>query len=323
MITRLSNLIRDHIIYRHIPLRMMYYLDLGRFFIRGSRYPLAVNHEGLSCQPFFIISPGRSGSTLLRSMLAVGGQIAIPPESQVIPLSIRRYNALHFLGWEDLSRLIISLFESHRNFQMWQITLLVAYQTVLSLPENERSLARIIDEIFSCYKAQQFPDAEIWGDKSPLNSIYLPWIILTFPYARYLHLLRDGRDVVASMMEKGGITLKHATRRWNSSIRNAINLRNQLPVEQFLEVRYEQLVTKPTDTLEEVCQFIGIDYQAAMLDFWKSDTTIEHRYKIAHRNLEMPVFENSVGKWETRLSSKQQAYVLRMTVPLLRKLGYE
>ena len=51
-----------------------------------NRYPLSDHKGTLSCQPVFVISAGRSGTTLLRSMLAASFQIAIPPETQIIHL---------------------------------------------------------------------------------------------------------------------------------------------------------------------------------------------------------------------------------------------
>jgi protein-tyrosine sulfotransferase len=323
MIIKVRQVLHDLILYKHIPLSLMRWLDWGRNIARiGHRYPLSAPDGMLSCRPLFIVSSGRSGTTLLRSMLAAGGLIAIPPETQVIPLSIRRFYALQYLGWEDLSRLIIALFESHRHFPIWQVNLGAAYQVAMSLPESERSLARIIEEVFRCYASQQFPEADIWGDQSPLNTLYLPWIKRTFPHGRYLHLLRDGRDMVASMMDRGGTSLEQSTWRWITSVKNAIDLQRQLPAEQFLEVRYEDLVSAPEPIMELICQFIEIDYRPIMLDFWKSPTTLEHRYHSFHRNLDRPVFTDSIGKWRTRLTSNQQAYVLAKTKTLLKQLGY-
>lgn len=254
-------------------------------------------------------------------MLVVSGQIAIPPETQVIPRVVRRYLALQLLGWSDVCRLIVALFESHRLFHMWDISLHPVYRTVVNLPEDERCLARVIDEIFKCYAAQKFPKATMWGDQSPINTFYWPWIYRTFPHARFLHLLRDGRDAIASLVERG-LSLEDATNRWIGSVEQCRALQNYVAAGQYLEVRYEALVSKPTETLQRICMFVGVEYDARMLDFWKSPTTIEHRYQDYHRNLGRSIFTDSIGSWKERLSPEQQEYVLAKTVDWLEYLGY-
>ena len=309
-----------------LPLWLVRLLDSGRYGLRllrpVNRYPLADRADSLSCQPLFIVSSGRAGTTLLRSMLVVGGQIAIPPESQVIPAAIRRYLSAQHLGWYDLCRLLVALFESNRNFPLWEISLHPIYDRLINLPPAERSLARVIDEIFRHYAAQKFPEAILWGDQSPINTFYWRWIHRAFPQARFVHLLRDGRDVVASLVERG-FDLQWATRRWTTSIEECHALARHLNKDRFLEVKYEELVSEPELTLQRVCELVKIDYSPRMLDFWKSPTTIEHKYQSFHRNLARPVFTDSIGRWKTRLSPTQQEYVLAHTTNLLTELGYE
>jgi hypothetical protein len=269
----------------------------------------------------FIISSGRAGTTLLRSMLVVGGQIAIPPESYVIGTAVRKFLSLSILGWADLSRLIVALFESHPEFPLWNINLQPAYDAALNLPPSEQSLARVIDEVFKRYGQQQFPQAAIWGDQSPANTLHLPRVFRTFPQAKYLHLLRDGRDVIASMVGKGD-ELADSTTRWRTCIQRALALQKRLRAEQFLTVRYESLVSNPRDTLAHVCEFSGVEYLDEMLDFWRSPTTVEHKHYEHHRNLGRPVFTTSIGGWQERLSPPEQEYVLSHISDLLRSLEY-
>jgi len=308
-----------------LPLWLVRLLDSGRYGLRFlrpvNRYPLADRVGSLSCRPLFIVSSGRAGTTLLRSMLVAGGQIAIPPEAQVIPIAIRRYLSAQPLGWYDLCRLIVALFESSHNFPLWEANLHPVYERLFNLPPAERSLARAIDEIFRCYAAQKFPQAVQWGDKSPLNTFYWRWIHRTFPQARFVHLLRDGRDAIASMVARGR-RVEEATRRWKLSVEQAVELQNRLDASQFLEIRYENLVLEPVATLKQVCEFIGVEYKSRMLDFWKSPTTIEHRHYEHHRNLGKPLFTDSIGKWSQRLSPAQQQYILSQTSALLQHLGY-
>jgi protein-tyrosine sulfotransferase len=290
-------------------------------------YPLADRANSLSCQPLLFMSAGRSGTTLLRSMLVAGGQIAIPPETQRIHVAIRKFVSLRHIGWADLSRVIISLFESHHWFELWESSLQPAYQVVENLPRRERSLARIIDEVFMCYAAQQHPEATAWGDQSPIHTFFMPRIARAFPQGKYLHLLRDGRDAIASFLERGkymesGLGLEDATLRWKTSVIRARALQEELAPGQFLEVRYEALVSEPQKNLAEICAFANLEYRPAMLRYWEASTTVEHRHMPYHHNIGKPVFTTSIGAWKTRLSLTQQEYVLAQTSDMLQTLGY-
>jgi hypothetical protein len=313
-------------------LRYSYQPFAGRVFLEhllgfnrsiGNRIPIAADSSQLSCDPVFIVSAGRSGSTLLRSMLAAGGQIAIPAETQMIHSLPIKFNAARRLGWENQARLIISTFESHHNFPLWQIDLSETYQRVITMTIEERSLARIIDEVFSTYARQAFPTAKLWGDQSPIHTLYMPDILRIFPRVKFLHLLRDGRDVVSSKVVKNGDeSLFSAVHRWKTCYKRSRQIQKIVGPGQFLEVRYESLVTSPESVLQQICEFIGVDYSASMLDYWKLPSTVEHKFKTFHKNLQKPVFSTSIGSWKERLNSQQLAIVMKTIKPELEYLGY-
>lgn len=318
--------------YADWPLWVIRLFDLtinsGQLLLPVNRYPVADPANTLRCNtPLFITSAGRSGTTLLRSMLVAGGEIAIPPETQVVHTAVRRFLAQRHLGWQQLCQSIISLFESHPNFYMWDINLGLAYSKALSIPKTERCLARIIDEVYGSYSEQKFPGAILWGDQSPIHTFHIRPIAAVFPQAKYLHMVRDGRDAIASHIERSQyvekeVTLEEATYRWKESIKRMQALKAKLDPAYYVEIRYEDLVTSPVDTLNKICAFIAVQYGPEMIDFWKSDTTIEHKYRPHHRNLAKPLFTSSIGKWQERLSPEAQKYILAETAPLLELLGY-
>jgi protein-tyrosine sulfotransferase len=315
----------SHIRYTHFPLlvRRGFNCLNGVYRSITNWYPLSAKPGHVSSEPVFIISAGRSGTTLLRSMLVASGQIAIPAETQIIHRLAVLFLTTRSLGWEDQARLVISAFESHKFFPLWQINLAEVYPKVLALPKNERSLARIIHEVYMSYAVQAFPGAKNWGDQSPLHTFYLPYINRIFPQARYIHMLRDGRDVTASLVSRfGDDHLFESVLRWKTSLKRVKQLQRIIEPGQFLEIRYESLVREPEETLHKICQFIDIDYTALMLDYWKLPSTIEHKYDSYHMNLEKPVFDSSIGNWKDVLNPRQQQYVMRKLSRELQELGY-
>jgi hypothetical protein len=274
------------------------------------KYPLADKANCLSCDPLFIISSGRSGTTLLRSMLVASGEIAIPPETQLIHKLPARFQIHQRNGWKEAVKYVLSEFEGHQHFLLWKTNLAVVYREIFELSKNERSLARVIDFVYQTYAAQQFPNAILWGDQSPLYTFFLPTILSIFPNARFVHLLRDGRDVVASFIEKDGIdTIDEAIYRWGQSIKRVRKAQKKIASNRFLEIRYEDLVTKPEEELRRISTFLNIEYTSRMLDYWKLDSTVESKAHSYHRNLEKPVFKSSIGGWKKRLSAAQQRTV--------------
>jgi len=212
-----------------MPVRLgkRYAKMIGNFF--SKRYPLAAKPGDLSCQPLFIISAGRSGTTLLRSMLVAGGQIAIPPETHIIHILPVKFRAYRALGWEDLAKLMIAEFESNPSFGLWDINLAPAYQKTLNLPEDQRSLAKIINEVYLTYAAQKIPNAKMWGDQSPIHTFFYPYISKVFPQAKYIHMLRDGRDVISSMVTKESDQyIKEAVHRWKTSIQRTNEIQKRV-----------------------------------------------------------------------------------------------
>lgn len=286
------------------------------------RYPLSKNPKN---NPFFIIGAARSGNTLLRAILAAHNSVAIPPESYALGNIARVWQRNNFLEWSELIRLVIGAFESHEEFYTWSIDLAPLYRKLDQIKEQDRSLAAVITEVFSAYSEIHAPGATLWGDKTPLNSEYLPWISATFPKAKYVHIIRDGRDAVASMMRANlqyGI-LDQCCLEWRVRVQNNLQLGKKLPSQQYLEIRYERLVSHPAEETERVCQFLNIKFSKAMLNtadnFHQMGDTVELDH---HKNVENPINTESIGAWQRTLTEAQAAYVVNELGPLLETLGY-
>lgn len=309
--------------YSHLPVGVASWLyniqRTARLLVPTSRYPLADPANTLTCQPLIFVSAGRSGTTLLRSMLVMGQQIAIPPEGFAIPYAALQYQAMQEQSWYNLTRLIVSLFEAPAHFSTWDMNMQPLYSATRSLPKDERSLARILDIIYAHYGRMHFPQATMWGDQSIENARRLRWVMAVFPDAKYLSILRDGRDVVASYMEMGR-GFHWAMDRWHSSVQAARYAQQHLPSTNFLEIRYEDLTTDPSTVLRQISSFAGIDYNEAMLDYWQSETT-EKDQKV-HPNLGKPLFQSSVGRWKERISPEQADEMKAHLGPMLAELGY-
>lgn len=273
-------------------------------------------------QPVLFLSAGRSGTTLLRSMLVAGGDIAIPPESYMLCWATLKFHGNRGLPWPHQTKAILDLIAESPVFHLWDFDVVALQDEAAGLPTSKRNLACLLDLVYRRYAAEHFPRATRWGDQSIENTLQIQWLVRTFPRAKYLHVLRDGRDVASSWVEQGR-PVDNAVDMWRIDLEKVGWLRKRLPDECFYEVRYEDLVAEPESTLRPLCDYAEIPYRPAMLDYWRRESTVEHKDDPAlHGNLAKPVFTASVGSWRDRLTDQEQEVVLDRLGPLLEPQGY-
>ncbi|WP_274476447.1 sulfotransferase family protein [Mangrovimonas aestuarii] len=292
-----------------------------RFIIK--RHKISNNDDG-SLSPFFIIGSGRSGNTLLRSLLVTGNQVAIPPESYVWPRIYRKYKALSFLPWETLSSMVVSEFEAYKEFYTWEMNLSSAHLESRNLPPTKQSLANVINVIYNTYINSQGTQAKRWGDKTPINTIFIDKIAKIFPKAQYIHIVRDPRDVVCSYVKANLYDdYFEALKFWKEANRKAELLRKQLPEDRFYQIRYEDLVKSPDSELKKICDFLGVDYSPEMLLFWKNKNELgDVKYNQHHDNIGNPISTASVGKWKKILSNDELQYIETNAAEQIQKYSY-
>ena len=123
--------------------------------------------------------------------------------------------------------------------------------------------------MFTLYAERQ--GKQRWGDKTPKYSLHMTDLEQALPEARFIHLIRDGRDVALSrarMVEGRGDPPPPPTRvarRWKRRIHEAREMSRD--VTHYMELRYEDLVTDTEPSLRRVAEFIELDWDPAMLDY--------------------------------------------------------
>ena len=193
----------------------------------------------------FIVGVPRSGTTLLRFMLDAHPALAIPPESGFVSV-------------------IADLEESDDTLRSRFVEIVLGWETWpdLSLtPEAFRATAQSIRPFTAgaglralCHlHASRFGKPR-WGDKTPLYCTALDRVRRVLPEARFIHIIRDGRDVALSLGPlwfAAGNDPETLARFWRAQIEAARALGVGRP--DYLEVRYEALVREPRREFERVC----------------------------------------------------------------------
>ena len=131
-----------------------------------------------------------------------------------------------------------------------------------------------------------------------------------FPAAVFIHLVRDPRDCARSSMAMGWAGTPYGgVGPWLAAERSWEKTRGALPPERRLEVRYEDLVTAPEQTLRKICAFLHLDYEPGMLD-------------LAGTSYDAPS-ARFANQWRRGMSASEVAQVESRAWELMRGMGYE
>lgn len=304
-----------------VPLFAVQFIDTLQLLKNFFFFRKKLTGEHAFEEPFFIIGCGRSGNTLLRSMLVAGGEVSIPPESYVWPRIIRIYKAYNFLPWEKLCSLIIAEFEAYKEFYTWEVNLYEAHQQARKLKGKEQTLSNIINEVYKTYQLEKIEKVKRWGDKTPINTLYIDKILKVYPKAKFIHIVREPKDVVSSYLKAGLYNdFNEAANFWKLAVEKALSLEEKVSSKQFILVKYEELVEFPEIQLNNICDFLNLKYTHRMLDFWKNTSNLgDVNYGSHHANVKKPISTKSIGKWRENLTQEQSRYIEKITNSLFLK----
>lgn len=151
--------------------------------------------------------------------------------------------------------------------------------------EERRSMHDIIAGPFE--KNAQGEGKRRWGDKTPYYVPHLPKLLEWWPDAHIIHIIRDGRDVALSMFAR-----RHDSRVYNT-YEDGHEPGQQLSHDQYLEIRYEDMIAGQRGTLERICDFLGEEFSESVVAFRKSGGADKWRSAMAARQVR--IFESGAG----------------------------
>lgn len=220
-------------------------------------------------QVCFIHSPGRSGSTLLRTMLAGHPDLFAPPELELLlfPDMQTRHRGL-LEGWADLHGLnaaVTALWscteeETSRLIQQWHDDNLSTFEVFRLLQDRARPRLLVDKTPSSASVEAALLRCEAW-----------------FSEPLYIHLVRHPLASIRSWKNSHFEQVLHAPPRsaaevnWLLSHQNVLNLLGHLGEDRLIQIRYEDLVTEPEKTMRRLARFLKIEYQDSLLDPYTGD----------------------------------------------------
>jgi hypothetical protein len=276
-------------------------------------------------QPIFVMSSERSGSNLLRRMLGAHPDVAAPPPPhlwRVLHPLLHHYGPLNEEpGWSALLNDALELTRVPESHLRWRHE--------LSAGEVEpyirrRNLSGIAGALYEAYAARE--DARFWVCKENNLFDHALRIVDVYPEARFVYLVRDGRDVACSI-RKVPTHDQHVyfiAREWMQDQIKGIGVyQDLLDSGRALLVRYEDLIGDPQAALREVCGFVELGFEERMLAFHEESESREEAQKTSFwKNLDKPVMAGNKAKFLQELNDAQIALFESVAGGVLEVLGY-
>jgi hypothetical protein len=256
--------------------------------------------------PIFIVGVGRSGTSLVHSMLAAHSQFAFPPETQFLRRYVGRGRLARRYLRGGVEAVGATLEADDRIGRLGLDLDQVLSRYVDGAPFSE---ADLYETLLTCYaRARGKPRV---GDKDPRAVEFLPLMAQHWPAAHVVHVVRDPRDVLAS--KKKAAWSRH---RWpvTHGFVNRVQLRAgrrsgpRWYGARYHELRYEELIADPEATLRRLTKRLGTPYEEGMLEFGDAARSLVSGEELPWKRETLgPVLTENSGKWIHELAPWEAA----------------
>lgn len=258
-------------------------------------------------RPIFIGGMPRSGTTLLRAMIDRHPAIACGPE-------LRTFPALATIS-SQTRKAYGDVFEQFYG---------------LTGPAYDDAWRTFMASFLEPYLASR--GKKRIAEKTPANVLHFHEFARLFPDADFINVVRDGRDVVASLQNMNwtdpatGQPMEitrdpaAASATWKAHIDAGTHATKNLP--RVHEIRYENLITAPECELRALTSFLREDWCDDMLHHHKGDHLRAGVDEASAPQIAKPLYSTAIGKWKSALSDGAKKLIKSTAGPTLIHLGY-
>lgn len=246
-------------------------------------------NSSMISKPTFLVGAERSGTTLLRLMLSHHPHLAWSSEFEYVVDKITDNG-----DFPDLHQYYQWL-ETHRIFQARNFKI-----------DETLDYAQLVNSFLWQWKNHH--DKELIG---ATVHRHFDRLLKIWPDARFIHLIRDGRDVARSCIGMGWAgNVWTGVERWLEAESLWNQLKSEISEDRYLEIIYEKLITDPVSTLTKICDFLGLEYDQQMLDYDQKTTYDQPDPKL-------------IQQWRKKLSDYEIRLVESRASALLQDRGYK
>jgi hypothetical protein len=279
-----------------------------------------------SVNPYlFVVGVPRSGTTLLQRMLDAHPQLSVINEAYWLGRDFRQRPGVvrEGLATKKLVRKLLAI-PKFRQMRVTEAELLKLLKK--AKPVRYERFASLIVELHAARCGKPLS-----GDKTPGYVARMPYLHEMWPRARFVHIIRDPRDVCLSMLDwdRGQRNAgRYGTWEMDPVVSSALFWRRELSLGReagtalgpglYYELRYEDLVAAPADQLRLICRFLDLPYAEAMLDYHRGRGGKPWRSSKAQWLPPTP----GLRDWESEMAQADVEHVETAVDDLLAGLGY-
>lgn len=278
----------------------------------------------LSPDPFFIVGAPRSGTTLLQYMLRSHPNLSLPTgESHFfVPLYRNRTSFGDLNRRENIRQVLEAMYKQSASFldtDLHGVRFEIDRLTEEFQAEERNTIPLLLSGLYE--KNAQGEGKRRWGEKTPYYVLHMPLLLEMFPGAKFIHVIRDGRDVLLSLFGRqddfGVYNSYFGAKYWEQYVATGQHWGKRLGPESYLELRYEDLVSEPETTVRRILAFLGEPFDPAVIHFKKSGEAGKTPL------LQQDLRADNLYKWRTKLSWWQRRIFEGAAGCLLYVNGYE
>ncbi len=273
---------------------------------------------------FFIVGTSRSGSTLLQSMLNSHSELVVPPETHFFHSYLELENRFQNSASKTQFRnKLIDLWYDQKTrirdlgFDKAEVKD-VADQLELETPLD------LFTTQLTLYRKKR--DKSIVGEKTPRHILKVKEIMKAYPKAKIISLFRDPRAASYSEIKAdfGSPAVTVTTRRWRKYVKMHEQLQQELSKDRYMMLRYTDLIADVEAELQRVCDFLGVEFQESMLEYYKRDEKgFAEGEKSWKKGTLKPIQKNKNEEWKLALKDWQIVLVEETAGKYLKSLGYD
>lgn len=261
----------------------------------------------------FVVGMPRSGTTRLQLMLNSHPMLDIPTETGFIPrIAQIPAHEPDVRAW--FCRTVFGFLETQDQWKGKGLNAAEFLETIQYINPFT------IGEGVRCFYRQHAARSKKlrWGDKTPIHVEWMLFIQSILPEARFIHIIRDGRDSVVSLRRQTFAPARDIAGLAAFWVRQVDGGRAQSRfLRHYLEVRFEEMLHAPDVVLRRICRFIDLPFDESMCRLQQHGVS-----RTADRSAGGPDFSR-IGCWKSDFSVEDRRIFEGVAGQLLDELGYE
>lgn len=284
-------------------------------------------------EPVFVVGNPRSGTTLLRLLIGSHPNICIAPECGFALWLEKDYSDWSRQNLEEpqsVTKFVKDLCEC-RKFDTWMLPR--EQISAMILDRKPTTYSELVAAVYEAYLAHVKPEATCWGDKNNFHVQHIMQLNSLFPQSKFVHIVRDVRDVACSYRELKSLksdspyrpnlpfSVDEICHQWKTNVEAVLDDFEKIDGCRAMNIRYEDIVTDPVASCLSICKFLGQDYSSEMLEFYQRDLE-PHQTMDWKQKTTMPVSTISLERFRRDLTLEDVSLANQKCADLLSRFGY-